>query len=305
MTVKPSQDPQFDLFVPYLSDLPLRDQRETMERPFFSLAKRKRLKPIDYVSPDGKIWVKVAGHQDYGMATIWDADILIWAASALMEMREKGVNDLPRTLQFHPYNLLKAIRRQTGRSAGGEHYERLRAALDRLTHTAINTNIRGLGKKNTASFHWLDKWTEQVDEASGDSRHMTLTLSDWLYEGIKQDGGVLAVDPDYFLLTGGLERWLYRIARKHAGNQSAGWACSISTLYEKSGAEDRQAKFKAALKRIVAENPLPEYYLTWQDDTRSGEPALYMVRRSHLSGDHPGHQWQRKRDKRMPSGTAY
>jgi hypothetical protein len=49
VTAKPSSDPQFDLFVPYLSDLPLRDQRETMERPFFSLAKRKRLRPIDYV----------------------------------------------------------------------------------------------------------------------------------------------------------------------------------------------------------------------------------------------------------------
>jgi hypothetical protein len=43
-------DRQFDLFVPYISDLPLRDQRETMERPFFSLAKRKRLKPIEYVT---------------------------------------------------------------------------------------------------------------------------------------------------------------------------------------------------------------------------------------------------------------
>jgi hypothetical protein len=41
-------DQQFDLFVPYISDLPLRDQRETMERPFFSLAKRKLLKPIEY-----------------------------------------------------------------------------------------------------------------------------------------------------------------------------------------------------------------------------------------------------------------
>jgi Replication initiator protein A len=99
MTANPPPDSQFDLFVPYLSDFPLRDQRETMERPFFSLAKRKRLKPIDYVSPDSKIWVKVAGHQDYGMATIWDADVLIWAASALMELREKGVNDL---LDFPP-----------------------------------------------------------------------------------------------------------------------------------------------------------------------------------------------------------
>jgi hypothetical protein len=27
-----------------------------MERPFFSLAKSKRVKPIDYRSPDGKLW---------------------------------------------------------------------------------------------------------------------------------------------------------------------------------------------------------------------------------------------------------
>jgi plasmid replication initiation protein len=222
-----------------------------------------------------------------------------------MEMREKGSNDLPRTLHFHPYNLLKAIRRQAGRSVGGEHYERLRAALDRLTHTAITTNIRGSGKKNTASFHWLDKWTEETNESSGESRGMSITLSDWLYQGILQDGGVLSVDPDYFLLTGGLERWLYRIARKHAGNQSAGWVCSIGTLYEKSGAEDRLPKFKAALKRIAVENGLPEYYLTWVEDTQGGDPSLHIVRSTYLSPDHPGHKWQRKRDRRLPASTAY
>ena len=45
---------QFDLFVPVVTDLPLRDQRETMERPFFSLAKSKRLKGIDYTSPTAR-----------------------------------------------------------------------------------------------------------------------------------------------------------------------------------------------------------------------------------------------------------
>ena len=39
---------QFELFLPYLADLPLRDQREMMERPFFSLAKSKRVNPIDF-----------------------------------------------------------------------------------------------------------------------------------------------------------------------------------------------------------------------------------------------------------------
>src|SRR4029077_10128905 len=78
---KKRDEEQFDLFVPFVTALPLRDQRETMERPFFSLAKRKRLMPIDYTSPDGSTFVKVLPHSDYGMATIWDADILIWAAS--------------------------------------------------------------------------------------------------------------------------------------------------------------------------------------------------------------------------------
>ena len=50
MARKHDDSAQFDLFVPYISDLPLRDQRETMERPFFSLAKRKRLKSIEYTS---------------------------------------------------------------------------------------------------------------------------------------------------------------------------------------------------------------------------------------------------------------
>jgi hypothetical protein len=55
MSAKRSAKPQLDLFIPYVTALPLRDTRETMERPFFSLAKRKRLKPIEYVSPDGTI----------------------------------------------------------------------------------------------------------------------------------------------------------------------------------------------------------------------------------------------------------
>ena len=101
--------PQLEPFVPYLTDFALRDQRETMERPFFSLSKKKRLKPIDYTSPDGSIWVKVEGHQSYGMATIWDADILMWAAAVLTKMKEREVRPLPRTLRFHPYALLKAI----------------------------------------------------------------------------------------------------------------------------------------------------------------------------------------------------
>jgi plasmid replication initiation protein len=61
-----------------------------MERPFFSLGKRKRLKPIEYVSPNGEVFVNVFPNAEFGMATIWDADILIWAASHMNSLRKQA-----------------------------------------------------------------------------------------------------------------------------------------------------------------------------------------------------------------------
>src|ERR687893_1186864 len=113
MSTRHESNPQFDLFVPFVADLSLRDQRETMERPFFSLAKRKRLKPIEYVSPNGEVFVNVYPNPEFGMATIWDTDVLIWAASTLNDMRKRGRNDLPRTLHFHPHDVLRTICRET------------------------------------------------------------------------------------------------------------------------------------------------------------------------------------------------
>ena len=143
MTTRRSLDPQFDLFVPFVSELPLRDQRETMERPFFSLAKRKRLQPIKYVSPDRTVYVNVFPNAEFGMATIWDADVLIWAASTLNAMKKRGMNDLPRTISFQAYDLLKTI----GRNTGGHEYQLLRDGLGRLQSTTISTNIRPKGRK--------------------------------------------------------------------------------------------------------------------------------------------------------------
>lgn len=278
-----SDKQQADLFVPYLSDLALRDQRETMERPFFSLSKRKRTAPIEYRSPDGSVWVKVEAVPAYGMATIWDADILIWVASTLIEMRERGVTEIPRTLRFHPYNLLKAIQRDVG----GEQYKRLREALERLKGTIISTNIRGDKKTRRAMFGWLDDWTEEFDENTQQTKEMTITLSNWIYQGVIMQGGVLSIHPDYFLLTGGLERCLYRIARKHAGKQPQGWLCTVSTLYEKTGSESSRKEFTRMLRKIITANAVPEYHFQWIEQTESGESAVHMVRRSLLPSSHP------------------
>jgi plasmid replication initiation protein len=294
---KDNRTRQFDLFTPYMSDMSLRDQREVMERPFFSLAKRKRVKPISYTSPDGSVWVEVKAVPDYGMATIWDADILIWATSVLTAMKDSKTNDVPRTLHFHPADLLRGI----NRGVGGENYERLRAGLGRLQSTTIQTNIRGKGRRKTRQFSWIESWSEVVDEESGLTRGMTVTLSDWLYEGILMEGGVLAIHPDYFRLTGGRDRWLYRVARKHAGGHGGeGFTISLPTLFEKSGAEGPYRRFKFELKKIVELNQLPEFHMIWLDTVQGQEPALQMVRRSALTPDHPAFAERGLTDRRLP-----
>lgn len=266
---------QIELFLPYLSELPLRDQREMMERPFFSLAKSKRVKPIDYKSPDGKLWVNVSGNPQFGMATIWDADILIYCASMLADMARRGVNDIPRKLHLMPYDLLRAI----GRPTTGRAYELLGQALDRLVATTVKTNIRADNRRE-ATFSWLDGWTQLVDERTERSRGMTLELSNWFYEGVMMTGGVLAIDRAYFDISGGRERWLYKVARKHAGGAGeAGFAISMPTLFEKSGAEGQYRRFKFELAKIVERDELPGYALILENPTDKREPLLRMRRR--------------------------
>lgn len=285
MSTKPKDGSaeQFELFLPYLADLPLRDQREMMERPFFSLAKSKRVKPIDYRSPDGKLWVHVSGNPDYGMATIWDADILIYCASMLADMARRGINDVPRKLHLMPYDLLRAI----GRQPTGRAYELLGQALDRLVSTTVKTNIRAENRRE-ATFSWLDGWTQLVDEKTERSRGMTIELSSWFYEGVLMTGGVLSIDRAYFDISGGRERWLYKVARKHAGGAGeGGFAISMPTLFEKSGAEGQYRRFKFEIAKIAERNELPGYALTLEQAEGKREPSLRMRRRAEGEGATP------------------
>ncbi|MCW1988093.1 replication initiator protein A [Novosphingobium capsulatum] len=295
---KPSvSSERFDVFLPYVADMPLRDQREMMERPFFSLAKTKRTKPIDYTSPDGKLWVHVSGNPDYGMATIWDADILIYCASVLADMVRRGVNDVPRKLTIMPYDLLRAI----GRPTTGRAYELLGQALDRLVATTIKTNIRAENRRE-ATFSWLDGWTQLVDERTERSKGMTLELSNWFWEGVMMQGGVLAIDRAYFNITGGRERWLYKVARKHAGGAGEeGFAIAMPTLFEKSGAEGEYRRFKFEILKLAEKDALPGYALSVEPG-KTGEPLLRMRRVDGKDGAEvvsPG-----KRPAPLPAATA-
>jgi plasmid replication initiation protein len=237
-----------------LPDAPPRDQRDLMERPFFSLAKTKRTTPILYKA--GEVEVQVDGLPEYGMATIWDADILIWAGSQIVEALDHGLKP-SRLFRFTPYQLLTAI----GRATGNREYRLLKAALQRLQSTVIHTTIRQGENWRRHQFSWLNEWEELAD-LRGRVHGMEFILPDWFYRGVLDRSLVLTIDPAYFALTGGIERWLYRVARKHAGRQREGWSFELRHLHTKSGSLARFSDFALDLRRIAAGPGLPGYRLT-------------------------------------------
>ncbi|NTG28746.1 replication initiator protein A [Agrobacterium rhizogenes] len=258
--ITPSERSKLDPFVIATGDASPRDQRDLMERPFFSLAKAKRTTPILYEAGDTR--VEVFAVPEHGMATIWDADVLIWAASQIVEAENLGLRT-SRFLRFTPYQLLMAVGRQTG----ARDYKLLKGALTRLQSTVIRTTIRNSEHWRRHQFSWINEW-EECATLDGRVEGMEFVLPDWFYRGVIDRSLVLTIDPAYFRLTGGIERWLYRVARKHAGRQRQGWIFDIPHLHEKSGSLVRVSDFALQIRRIVAHQPLPGYRLRIERDGR-------------------------------------
>ena len=244
---------QLDLFVGAGRDIAARDAQDLMAWPFFSLAKTKRVKPIDFRM--GEVAILVEATAEHGMATIWDADVLIWVASQIVEARDAG-KATSRLIAATPHEILTFTRRGTGKAG----YERLKAALDRLQSTSIATSIRQAGARRRRRFSWINEWRERLDD-NGRALGIEMIVPDWLYEGVLDRALVLTIDPAYFALTGGLERWLYRIVRKHGGKQKGGWSFDISHLHLKSGALSPLKRFAFEVRAIVRRQSLPGYNL--------------------------------------------
>jgi plasmid replication initiation protein len=244
----PSDDEraQLELFRALPGDFAPRDAQDLMAYPFFSLGKSRRIEPIDYRL--GEVSIRVEGTREHGLATIWDADVLIWAASQIVEARDAGLRT-SRLMAATPYDILRFI----GRGTSLHDYQRLRAAFDRLQSTTVATSIRQIGVRRLHRFSWLNEWRERAD-GRGRALGVELILPDWFYAGVLDASLVLTIDRAYFALTGGIERWLYRLVRKHAGQQSNGWRV-------KSGSLARYSDFAVDLRRIARRQALPGHRL--------------------------------------------
>jgi len=248
--------------IPYL-DKPLRDVIDLMEFPFVALSK-DRINPIIYENDDKTQKVVISGHRGQFIASIYDWDIILVVAGRIQEILNKG-SDIPsRNVTIPRHELLKALHRQGAR----KDQKSLEKSLDRLKSTLINTTVNNKDLRHRAGFGFIDSWGYLERKNNRETRIIHISLSDWLYELCCAQGSLLKSNRLYFDITSGLKKFLYRTARKHAGNNEDGWEFSVEKLYEKSGSEREFKKFKNDLKSAVQDNDIPDYSMKWMEKNR-------------------------------------
>lgn len=270
-----TQKEQLDLFVALVGDVPLRDDREMMSAPMVSIAKRGQER-IEWQGPSGQ-QVIITSTSDDGIATIWDFDVVIWAISQLNAAVERGETPSP-IIAFRPYDLMKAIGwcDSMGR-VGGREYERFKSAVSRLRATRIRTSLRRHGKDRFEDFNLLSEFI--LDEKDGRPLGARMTVPAWIHRAVTESRrDVLSITPLYFALTSGIDRFLYRLARRHAGNglnNPDGWVFSFRDLHKRSGSSMRYADFAKALRRAHDKQAIPTYELI-EEPGANGDPLMRM-----------------------------
>jgi plasmid replication initiation protein len=245
----PDRHPTADFFVCDIFDAAPKDDLGTMEHPIFSLSTRPDRRQLSYEHNGTTVDVTPSVK---GRATIHDKDILIYCISQLMSALNAG-RAISRTLHLTAHDLLVA----TNRDTSGDSYTRLREAFERLAGTRITTNMTTDGLESTKGFGLIESWEIVRKSRGGRMISVTVTLSDWLFRAV-QSKAVLTLDRAYFRLRKPLERRIYELVRKHCGRQPE-WRVSVTTLHKKSGSASPLRVFRAAVRRMIKDAPLPGY----------------------------------------------
>ncbi|MEO1925440.1 MAG: replication initiator protein A [Gammaproteobacteria bacterium] len=251
----PDRHKQRDFFTCDIFDS-FKDDIASMEHPVFSLSKKPDHRMLMYERNGTTIKIKPSYT---GLATIFDKDILLYLASALMNAKNSG-EAISQTVRFTSYDYIVS----TNKSLGGTQYQLLKEGLERLNGTLIQTNIKTGSVEETKEFGLIESWGIVKKDAKGKAIAMEVKLSDWFYNSILGDA-VLTIDKDYFRLRKPTERRLYELARKHCGNQVT-WKISLVNLKEKLGVTSQMKLLRFNIKKINETNHLPEYHISMKDD---------------------------------------
>ena len=254
----PERHPVRDFFVLEIFDATPRSDMASMEHPIFSLSSKPETRVLTYEHDDTKIEIIPSVK---GLPTVHDKDILIYCISKLVHLKNSGKPIGPK-VRLTTHDLLVSTNRPTNNLG----YERLEAALLRLSGTVIKTTIE-TGDETTVSGFPLIAGFEYNRKGSMHAerlRYLEVTLSEWLFRAIEL-AEVLTLNPVYFQLRSPLDRRLYELARKHCGNQDK-WRIRIDKLQKKCGSKQERKHFVKHLRETIEADHIPDYRFELEDD---------------------------------------
>lgn len=282
MRPPPIGDEQMMFFVPDVYDAPLKDEVNLMDVAPFTLSKTKRDGLIRYELKDSVITIE--GGAETGIANAHDYDIFLNMVTFLAEEMRKCRKDANRSLPPRSYRPTAAqILKFCRRGSGGRQYLELEKALDRLQATRVKiTNINGERRRQTESFPLIGRYRVVSRTTQNMIEQVELDIPEWVYNGVVNPKGaasILTLNPDYFLIKKPTARFLYRLARRAAGQDEAFY--TLKDLHHRSGSTLPMGKFRDQIQSIVEQsqsNPLPDYDFKIKDG-RSGQ-VLVMTKRA-------------------------
>ena len=255
---------QPDLFLPTISDVRTRDIRDLMSHNWFALgSKYKRTEPIHHQI--GQNWVRIRGTEEFGIATVYDQDLLLFLISNLQEQLDRGFSIQTRDQLFNIYDFAKFRGVSAGKISGG-HYQDIKAALQRLTSTTVETTMRGDG---WGIFPLLAGATQRDrDTIKGpcfDVQYFRVQLPPFIFDAVVKERQVLSFSRDYFSLRGMLRRFLFLYARKSIGNNKNAWKEPLTTFMPKTATLSSRKEFRRQI-RTITEKPILNYTVSIDED---------------------------------------
>ncbi len=242
-----------------------RNERNLMLFPFCSTAKAKRVKGIRYVSADGKRWLEVTANYDYGMAKIWDFDILRFALSKAGEIALQ-VGYFPSSVEFSGYECLKALGRNP---ESGSNLKWIKEGLRRLCLTGYSGNIFRENEKITEIFTLIRaNYTDQ----SGKLERIAITFDDRLVDSVRYSKGLLVINKALLREEAGIKKRLLELVTVSIGKEIS-WTVGIERLQALCAHEGTLKRFKYELKQYV----LP-WEVTFSRTTHNGGNVTFTAK---------------------------
>ncbi len=224
----------------------LKNERNLMLFPFCSTSKALRFKSIRYTSKDSKFSLEVTANHEYGMAKIWDFDILRFVFSKIDTIAGR-TGYYPSAVAFSAYECLKFLKRNPN---AGKNIQWLKGALDRLTSTTYKGNIFKDEGKHVTGFT-LIKY-DYVETSRGIEK-ISISLDERLVFSLRNSQSLITINERLLEEPSGLKKRLLELVSLKLSTDGV-WIVPIDELQCLCANTWSIAKFKNEIKSF---NDLP------------------------------------------------